>query len=202
MRIKILAMMTAIGLSACLPSANTAVEIEQPAPDFTAIDTNGVERSLSDFKGKNVVLEWSNHACPFVLKHYDSGNMQAIQKEVTDNGAIWITIVSSATGKQGAINAEESNKVMQEVGAHSTARILDSSGEIGKLYNARTTPHMFVIDKDGNLAYMGAIDSDPSFKDGAIKSPTNYVMDALNSLNSSEEIKITSTKPYGCSIKY
>jgi peroxiredoxin len=202
MKMKILSMMTVIGLATFLPSANAAVKIGELAPNFTAVDTKGIEHSLSDFKGKNVVLEWSNHDCPFVRKHYEPGNMQKTQKEATDNGAIWITIVSSATGKQGAINAEESNKVIEEVGAHSTARILDPSGEIGKLYGAKTTPHMFVIDKQGNLAYMGAIDSDSSFKSEAIKHATNYVSAALTSLNAGEEVKVASTKPYGCSVKY
>jgi hypothetical protein len=202
MKMKILSMMTAIGLAACLPNANAAVEIGQPAPDFTAVDTKGVERSLSDFKGKNVVLEWSNHECPFVVKHYEPKNMQKIQKEATDNGTIWLTIVSSATGKQGAIDAAASNKVIEEVGAHSTARILDPLGKIGKLYGAKTTPHMFVINKEGNLAYMGAIDSDSGFGKGAIENATNYVSSALTSLNAGEQIEVESTKPYGCSIKY
>ena len=195
-------MLTAIGLAACLPSANAAVEVGQMAPDFTAVDTNGVEHTLSDFKGKNVVLEWSNHECPFVVKHYEPGNMQKIQKMATDNGAIWITIVSSAEGKQGAVNAEEANKIMEEVGANSTARILDPSGEIGKMYGAKTTPHMFVIDKEGKIAYMGAIDSDSSFQQSSIEGATNYVVEALESLNAGEEIEVTSTKPYGCSVKY
>lgn len=202
MKMKILSLITAIGLAACVPGANAAVEVGQDAPNFTAVDTNGVEHSLSDFKGKNVVLEWSNHECPFVVKHYELGNMQKTQKEATDNGAIWLTIVSSAEGKQGALNAEESNKLMKDVGANSTARILDPSGEIGKMYGAQTTPHMFVIDKDGKIAYMGAIDSDSSFKQESIAGATNYVTAALNSLNADEEIKVTSTKSYGCGVKY
>lgn len=202
MKTKILSMLTAIGLAACLPAANAAVEVGEMAPDFTAVDTNGVEHSLSDFKGKNVVLEWSNHECPFVVKHYEPGNMQKVQKMATDNGTVWITIVSSAGGKQGAVTAEEANKIMEEVGANSTARILDPSGEIGKMYGAKTTPHMFVIDKEGKIAYMGAIDSDSSFKQSSIEGATNYVTEALESLNAGEEIKVTSTKPYGCSVKY
>lgn len=202
MKTKILSMLTAIGLAACLPAANAAVDVGEPAPDFTAVDTNGVEHSLSDFKGKNVVLEWSNHECPFVVKHYEPGNMQKVQKMATDNGAVWITIVSSAEGKQGAVDAAEANKIMEEVGANSTARILDSSGEIGKLYGAKTTPHMFVIDKEGKIAYMGAIDSDSSFKQSSIDGATNYVTAALESLKAGEAVEVTSTKPYGCSVKY
>jgi len=202
MKTKFLTLIAALGLITFAPNAHAAPEIGQMAPDFTATDTNGVEHTLSALKGKNVVLEWSNHECPFVKKHYDSGNMQKIQKEATDNGAIWITIVSSAEGKQGAVNAEEANKIMSEAGTHSTARILDPSGEIGKLYDAKTTPHMFVIDKEGKIAYMGAIDSDSSFKPEAIAGSTNYVMEALNALNAGENIKVASTQPYGCGVKY
>ena len=202
MKLTFLTIISAFGLMAFMPNANAAPVVGEPAPEFTAIDTNGVERSLSDFKGKNVVLEWSNHQCPFVVKHYGPGNMQKVQKESTDNGAVWLTIVSSAEGKQGAISAEESNEVMKEVGAHSTARILDPSGEIGKLYAAKTTPHMFVIDKDGILAYAGAIDSDSGFKPSSIEGATNYITEALKSLNAGEAIKVASTKPYGCSVKY
>lgn len=184
------------------PLANAAPVVGEPAPEFTAVDTNGVEHNLSDFRGKNVVLEWSNHECPFVVKHYEPGNMQKLQAAATENGAVWLTIVSSAEGKQGAVSATEANQIMEEVGAKSTARILDPSGEIGKLYDAKTTPHMFVIDKEGTLAYAGAIDSDSSFKQSSIAGATNYVMAALDSLDKGEEIQVASTKPYGCSVKY
>ena len=202
MKLSFLAILSAVGLAACLPSANAAPVVGEPAPNFTAVDTNGVEHSLSDFKGKNVVLEWSNHDCPFVIKHYSVNNMQKLQKEATDNGAVWLTIVSSAEGKQGATTAEEANKIMEEKGTHSTARILDPSGEIGKLYDAKTTPHMFVIDKEGVLAYAGAIDSDSNFKAESIEGATNYVTEALTALDAGEPVKVASTKPYGCSVKY
>lgn len=202
MKLSLLTLMAAGFLVACLPSANAEVVVGQAAPDFTATDTNGVEHTLSSFKGKNVVLEWSNHDCPFVIKHYEPGNMQKIQKQATDDGAVWITIVSSAEGKQGAVTAEEANAIMKEKGAMATAKILDPSGEIGKLYGAKTTPHMFVINKEGNVAYAGAIDSDSSFKQSSIEGATNYVTEALTALNASEEVKVASTKPYGCSVKY
>ena len=202
MKLPFLAILAAVGVVFSAPLANAAVEVGQMAPNFTATDTNGVEHSLSDFKGKNVVLEWSNHECPFVVKHYEPGNMQALQKEATEAETVWITIVSSADGKQGNVTPEEANKIMEEVGAHSTARILDPSGEIGKLYGAKTTPHMFVIDKEGILVYAGAIDSDSSHKSSAIEGATNYVRDALNSLQAGEPIKVASTNPYGCSVKY
>lgn len=202
MNIKLFAMTMAFAFFAFLPNAQAEVEVGKPAPEFTATDTNGVEHKLSDFKGKNIVLEWSNHECPFVVKHYEGGNMQKLQKEATDNGAVWLTIVSSAEGKQGNVTAEEANKIMAEAGTHSTARMLDASGEIGKLYGAKTTPHMFVIDKEGMLVYAGAIDSDSSHKAESIEGATNYVREALNSLNAGEPIKVASTNPYGCSVKY
>lgn len=202
MKLSFLTILSAIGLIAFLPSAQAAPVVGEPAPNFTAVDTNGVEHSLSDFKGKNVVLEWSNHECPFVVKHYKPGNMQKIQKEATDNGAIWLTIVSSAKGKQGSVTPEKANAIMEKVGAHSTARFLDPSGELGKLYDAKTTPHMFVVDKEGVLAYAGAIDSDSSFQPSSIEGATNYVMEALKDLNANQPVKVASTKPYGCSIKY
>lgn len=183
-------------------SAKAEVTIGEPAPGFTAKDTNGVEHSLSDFRGKNVILEWSNHDCPFVVKHYKPGNMQKLQKEATENGDVWLTIVSSAPGKQGHVTAEEANALMQEKGTHSTARILDPSGTLGRAYGAKTTPHMFVIDKEGNLAYAGAIDSNPSFESETIATAQNYVTDALASLRKGEDVAVKSTKPYGCSVKY
>jgi len=170
--------------------AHAEVKAGDKAPAFTATDTNGNEHSLSDFEGKTVVLEWSNHDCPFVVKHYEPGNMQALQKEATDNDVVWITVVSSADGKQGNVTAEEANKIMEEKGANSTARILDPSGEIGKLYG------------EGMIVYDGAIDSDSSFKQSSIDGATNYVREALNSIAAGEEIKVASTKPYGCSVKY
>ena len=202
MKFKFLTIMTAIALAACLPSANAGVTVGEPAPDFTGTDTNGNQHSLSDFKGKNVVLEWSNHECPYVVKHYDSGNMQKLQKEATDNDTIWLTIVSSADGKQGNVSPEEANKIMEEKDTHATARILDTSGEIGKMYDAKTTPHMFVIDKNGVLVYNGAIDSDSSFKQESIEGATNYVTAALESLEAGTPVEVASSKPYGCGVKY
>lgn len=197
-----LGVLGAFALIAFMPAANAAVETGKPAPDFKGTDTNGVEHNLSDFKGKTVVLEWTNHECPFVVKHYEPGNMQRLQKMATDDGVVWLTIVSSAEGKQGYTKAEEANKVMKEVGAMSTARILDKSGEIGKLYGAKTTPHMYVIDAEGTLVYQGAIDSDSSFKQSAVESATNYVEAALMNIKEGKPVEVAETKPYGCSVKY
>ncbi len=183
-------------------AAIAAPVVGEPAPVFKGMDTNGVQHELSDFLGKTVVLEWTNHECPYVKKHYDGGNMQKLQKEATDDGVVWLSIASSAQGKQGQVDNATANHVMKEVGAHPTARIQDPSGAIGKLYEAKTTPHMFVIDAKGVLAYAGAIDDDSSFKPDGIATAKNYVRYALNSLKSGEPIETSSTQPYGCSVKY
>ncbi len=183
-------------------AAIAAPVVGEPAPIWTGTDTNGVEHTLSDFKGKTVVMEWTNHDCPYVKKHYESGNMQAIQKSATDDDVVWVSIVSSAEGKQGHVSNEEANQIMTEVGSNATAKIQDPSGEIGKMYDAKTTPHMFVVNAEGTLVYAGAIDSDPSFKQDGIASATNYVTAALSSIKAGEPIEVSSTQPYGCSVKY
>lgn len=196
-----LTIFSAFAIFAALP-AFAAPEVGQSAPVFTGVDSNGVEHSLSDFKGKTVVLEWTNHQCPYVIKHYESGNMQKLQKAAKEDGVVWISIVSSAEGKQGHVTAEEANAVKAETNSMATAKILDPSGEIGKLYDAKTTPHMFVVDPEGTLVYAGAIDSDSSFRQSAIEGATNYVQAALDSLKAGEPIEVASTKPYGCGVKY
>lgn len=182
--------------------ALAAPEVGKPAPDFAGTDTQGVTHKLSDFKGKNVVLEWTNPGCPFVVKHYDSKNMQKLQEKYTAQDVVWLSINSSAVGKEGNMTPEESNQYITEKGAKATARIIDADGTIGKLYDAKTTPHMFVIDKEGTLVYMGAIDSDSSFKPESIPGATNYVAAALDSLSAGKPVEVASTKPYGCGVKY
>lgn len=192
----------ALALFIAAAPATAAVEVGQAAPDFTATDSNGTSHSLSDFKGKTVVLEWTNHQCPYVVKHYGSGNMQGIQKAATDGGVVWLSIASSAPGKQGYLTGEEANVVLNEQGSNATARLDDSSGEIGKVYGAKTTPHMFVINGEGNIVYAGAIDSNKSFDPATIEGATNYVTAALDSLKAGTDIEISNTSPYGCSVKY
>lgn len=194
-------MAAGILLFAALP-VNAAVELGEAAPDFEAVDTNGKTFKLSDHKGEVVVLEWTNHHCPFVVKHYDSGNMQAVQKTAADDGVKWVTIVSSAEGRQGHVTADEANKIVTDAGATITAKVLDESGEIGKLYDAKTTPHMFVIDADGNVAYAGAIDNNSSPNPKTIEGATNYVTAALDSLKNGTAVAVTQSQPYGCSVKY
>ena len=189
-------------LAFATPSFAQTAEIGKPAPDFKTTDTNGKPESISQYKGKAIVLEWSNPDCPFVHKHYDSGNMQALQKETTADGVIWLTIASSAEGKEGYQTAAEANKWMADKKSAPTARILDPSGDIGHMYGAKTTPHMFVIDPAGTLVYMGAIDDNDSFKPETIAGAKNYVREALKAIKAGKPIETASTKSYGCSVKY
>jgi len=176
--------------------------VGQPAPDFTATDSNGTSHKLSDFKGKTVVLEWTNNECPFVVKHYGSGNMQSLQKAATAEGTVWLSVISSAVGKQGHVDGAKANELTKTRDAAPTAVLLDEKGEVGKLYGAKTTPHMFIIDKEGVLVYAGAIDSNPSPRESDIKDATNYVRQALDEIKAGKPVSVASTKSYGCGVKY
>jgi peroxiredoxin len=186
---------------AILP-AQAAVEIGKPAPAIEATDINGQPFKLSDHKGKIVVLEWTNHECPYVVKHYGSGNMQKLQKEAREKGVEWISIVSSAEGNQGYVTPEEAKKIMTDAGTTPTTKILDASGVIGKAYDAKTTPHMFVINADGNVAYAGAIDSNPSPSADTIEGAQNYVSAAIADLQAGKDVATPTSAPYGCGVKY
>lgn len=185
-----------------LPALAVMPQIGVGAPDFIATDTHGNNISLSALKGNIVVLEWTNHKCPFVVKHYQSGNMQRLQKTATEQGVVWISIISSATGKQGHISAEEANQLTVDRGASPTHVIRDENGQIGHIYSAKTTPHMFVIDAKGTLAYKGAIDDRATADPKDVEDAANYVLAAVKSLNAGTAIRKTKTRPYGCSIKY
>lgn len=174
----------------------------QAAPDFSFVDTKGVEHSLSEWQGKIVVLEWFNHDCPFVKKHYETDNMQALQKDYTAQDVVWISINSSAEGKQGNVNATEADALFVEKSGAPSFVALDPAGEIGHLYGAQTTPHMFIIDAAGLLAYQGAIDDSPGFKQEEVKTAKSYVRAALDALLSGQPVAIPATKAYGCSVKY
>ena len=176
--------------------------INEMAPDFTGVDSNGVSHDLSDFKGKVVVLEWTNHQCPFVAKHYGSSNMQKLQKEATSKGVVWLSIISSAPDTQGYVSGTEANQLTKSRDASPTAVILDPEGNIGRLYNARTTPHMYVIAPDGVLRYMGAIDNKPRTNYADVKTENNYVSAAIDSILNNRPVETTVTQPYGCSVKY
>jgi len=173
----------------------------QAAPNFTLTDSNGQKHSLSDYKGKFVVLEWFNPDCPFVKKHY-SGNMQLLQKEYTSRGVIWLSINSSAPGKQGSYTPQGFNKFMTEKAASPTAVLLDTDGKVGHLYAAKTTPQMFVIDPQGVLIYQGAIDDIPSTNVEDMTKAKNYVREALDSAIYGKPVVVNTTKSYGCSVKY
>ncbi len=177
-------------------------QVGKPAPEFTATDSNGKSHKLSDFKGKTVVLEWTNPDCPFVQKHYTSGNMQALQADATKDGIVWLSINSGAPGKQGHMDGAGANRSVAATKARQTAYLLDANGQVGKLYSARTTPHMFVIDPKGTLAYMGGIDSNSSADPATIKTSTNYVKAALADLKAGKPVKTATSQPYGCSVKY
>ena len=182
--------------------AQAAPEIGKPAPDFAATDIEGKPVKLSDLKGKTVVLEWTNHECPYVVKHYGAGNMQATQKQALANNTVWISILSSAKGKEGYMSNEEIVAEMKKQGGTPSYIITDPDGTLGKLYEAKTTPHMFVIDKQGVLAYMGAIDDKPTADPKDIEGARNYVSAALASLRAGAPVSPSSTKPYGCGVKY
>lgn len=177
--------------------------IGQAAPDFTAKDTKGNTVRLTDYKGKTVILEWYNHGCPYVRKHYDSGNMQSVQKDATaDPDTVWLTIVSSAKGKQGYMTPDEANQRMADEGSAASAMILDPSGDIGRLFGAKTTPHMFVINAEGVLIYNGAIDDKPDFKAESLNEAENYIRLTLQELKEGKPATASQTTPYGCSVKY
>lgn len=176
--------------------------VGKPAPDFSVMDATGKTRTLSEFKGKNVVLEWYNKDCPYVKKHYGSGNMQKVQSELTSKGVVWLTVISSAKGQQGYLSSEEALKNAQTAGAKADAILIDDSGKMGRSYGAKTTPHMYMIDGKGTLRYNGAIDSNDSADPSTIAKSENYIVAAANSLLKGEKIAKDSTKPYGCSVKY
>jgi AhpC/TSA family len=188
-------------------AAAWAVAVEGPrvgsaAPDFVGTDSNGKSVALKDLRGRIVILEWSNNQCPFVGKHYRSGNMQALQKEATKQGIVWLTVLSSAPGEQGNVTAAEANELTRSRGAAPTAVILDPSGAIGHAYGARTTPHMFIIDKTGTLVYMGGIDDKPTTDVADIATAKNYVRLALTAVIAGTPVQDPVTRPYGCSVKY
>jgi len=179
-----------------------AIEPGEAAPDFTLTDSKGTSRKLSDFRGKFVVLEWLNHDCPFVKKHYSGGNMQKLQKEYTAKGVVWLSIISSAPGKQGHRTGPQADADTKDRNACPTAVLLDPAGEVGQKFEAKTTPHMFVIDKEGKVLYAGAIDSIPSTDSADIAKAENHVRAALDAALAGKPVPTPKAKPYGCSVKY
>jgi peroxiredoxin len=182
--------------------AFAAPQVGQPAPAFSGVDTNGVARDLAALKGKIVVLEWTNADCPFVKKHYESSNMQKLQKEATAAGAIWLSIISSAPGEQGHVDAAKANELTKSRDAAPSGILLDPDGTIGRTYTAQTTPHMYIIDPEGVLRYMGGIDSLATPQIGDIEKAQPYFHDAFLAVSKGEPVKNAVTRPYGCSVKY
>jgi peroxiredoxin len=184
------------------PLLSSAAKIGAAAPDFTASASNGKSYRLSDFRGKFVVLEWHNNGCPYTRKHYESGNMQRLQKEWTARGVIWFTVISSAPGTQGYVTADQENAYMSRMHADPTAALLDASGDLGHMYDAKTTPHMIVVNPAGSIIYDGAIDDHPTSDQSDIAKSKNFVDEALTEAMAGKPVDTPATRPYGCSVKY
>lgn len=190
----------ALGPTIAYPGAQT--RIGAPAPAFTLADSHGKTVSLADFRGKTVVLEWTNHDCPYVRKHYGGNAMQALQKKWTAQGVVWLSLISSAPGTEGYVSAEEANKLTTERGAAPSDVLFDPKGDVGRAYGAQTTPHMYVIKGDGTLVYMGGIDDKPSTRIADLKTAKNFVDVALSELAEGKPVSVPTSRPYGCSVKY
>ncbi len=193
---------TLLAFVVLISTSDAVAKMDKPAPNFTLNSVSGTMVSLSDYRGKTVVLEWTNHDCPYVQKHYDSDNMQSLQRKYTTQDVVWLSIISSAPGKQGYIDAETANQLTSSRNAAPTQVLFDPEGKVGRQYGARTTPHMFIIDQEGTLRYMGAIDSIKSANPADIARATNYVDEGLTSLLAGKAIAKKSSSPYGCSVKY
>jgi peroxiredoxin len=201
MKTKLLLSLFACLLSTPLCGADSP-PVGSTAPDFSVTDSKGKTHALSQYKGKYVVLEWFNPECPFVKKHYGSGNMQKLQQEFTGKGVVWLTIDSNAPGMQGNLTPEQANAKIAEWKAHSTALLLDPDGKAGRTYGAKNTPHMFIINPEGKVIYEGAIDSKDTANPADIATSTNYVKVALDESLAGKTVTTPSSRPYGCSVKY
>lgn len=182
--------------------AEAAIETGAQAPAFSVQDANGATRTLGEFAGQTVVLEWTNHGCPYVRKHYDSGNMQALQQEAAADGIVWLQVISSAPGEQGHLDAAGALARVETDNASPAATLLDPSGAMGRAYGARTTPHMYIVNGDGVLVYQGAIDDRPSARASSLEGATNYVRAALDDLAAGRAVQVPETTAYGCNVKY
>ena len=183
-------------------SADASVQTGAPAPAFAVVDTKGATRTLQEFAGRTVVLEWTNRDCPFVRKHYNSGNMQALQREATAAGVVWLSVISSAPGQQGYLSAADADANVHSAHAAPTAVLLDPTGAMGHAYGARNTPHMYIISGEGRLVYQGAIDDRPSANPTSLEGARNYVRAALADIRAGRAVATPETTPYGCTVKY
>jgi peroxiredoxin len=198
-RIAAIAFVFLLGLAS---TAHAAAVVGKAAPSLELRDMDGKTVRLDEYKGKYVVLEWVNFGCPFVGKHYGSGNMQKLQKKYTDEGVVWLSICSSAPGKQGYVTGPEAKELVAEKGATPTRFLLDPKGKVGKAYGAKTTPHMFVVDPKGVVVYNGAIDDKPSTNKDDVATARNYIAAALDASLSGKKVEMAASQPYGCSVKY
>jgi peroxiredoxin len=198
----VIALGAALVLGGLAPIAHASPETGKPAPDFTAVDSKGNSVKLSGLRGKTVVLEWTNHDCPYVQKHYGAGNMQKLQGEAASDGVVWLTLISSAKGEQGHVSPAEADALTAERNANPAHVLFDEKGKIGRAYGARTTPHMYVINPEGTLVYMGGIDDKATANKADIASATNYVTQALDAVKAGKPVATPVARPYGCSIKY
>lgn len=198
------AVAVAAGAGAVLLSGRDAqaVETGAQAPAFSVQDASGVTRTLAEFRGRTVILEWTNHGCPYVRKHYDSGNMQALQREATADGVVWLQVISSAQGEQGYLDGPGVVARVRTDNAAPTATLLDPTGVMGRAYGARNTPQMFIISPTGAVLYQGAIDDRPSARPSSLEGATNYVRAALADIEAGRPVQVAETTPYGCSVKY
>lgn len=199
---KWLAASAVVGFALIAFTVGWAARVGEAAPDFTATDSNGEVHKLSEYQGKYVVLEWTNRGCPYTQKHYNSGNMQRLQHEWTGRGVIWLTVASSAPGKQGYVIASDENAYLKQANAAPTAVLLDPAGTLGHLYDAKTTPDIFIISPKGILIYSGAIDDRPSTDVADVTGAKNYVSLTLDEATSGKPVSNPATRPYGCSVKY
>lgn len=185
-----------------LSAAGNGADVGRPAPAFIATDSNGKTVRLSDYRGKLVVLEWTNHQCPYTVKHYATGNMQKVQAKVRDMGVVWLTVVSSEPGAEGYVTPAEANKLTSDRKARPNHVLLDPTGVIGRAYDARVTPHMYIVGPDGTLLYRGGIDDKPTWRHDSVKTAKNYVLAALDDIQAGRKVAEPVTRHYGCTIKY
>ncbi|HEV2556559.1 MAG TPA: thioredoxin family protein [Bosea sp. (in: a-proteobacteria)] len=189
-------------LAAAPALAQSAARIGAPAPAFEAVDADGKTRKLSEFAGKTVILEWTNHDCPYVRKHYTSATMQTLQKDMAKEGVVWLSVISSPVGEQGHVDGARANELTRSRDAAPAAVLLDPNSKVARAYGATTTPHMYIIDGKGTLAYMGAIDDKPSASAASIEGAKSYVRQAVAELKAGKPVSEASTKAYGCAVKY
>jgi hypothetical protein len=197
-----LALAGAVGFGIFGQPAEASVATGGPAPAFSLQDASGQTRTLAEFSGRTVVLEWTNFGCPFVRKHYDSGSMQALQGEATGAGVVWLQVISSAPGEQGHLDGAGALARAQTDNAYPSATLLDPSGQMGHAYGARNTPHLFIINGEGRIAYQGAIDDHRSARPETLEGANNYVRAALGDMAAGRPVQVAETTPYGCPVKY